>query len=184
MPSRPATKSEAQHKINIGLSDEQRLGSAQVLNTVLADLHIIYVKTRKYHWNIIGPQFFGIHTLLEQQYTQLADAIDVIAERVRMVGGRALGTMAEFIETARLEEQPEFYPNARDMIHGLLHDHEATIRNLREDIKKVEEEYDDVTTVDLLTQQAQIHEKIAWMLGSMVADDHSLDSQEGASKSR
>lgn len=179
MATRSATKSEKHHKINIGLTDEQRQGSIEVLNTVLSDLHIIYVKTRNYHWNIIGPQFYGLHTLLEEQYTQLAEAIDVVAERVRMVGGRALGTMAEFIETARLEEQPEFVPDARDMLHGLLHDHEATVRNLREDIKKVEEEYDDVTTADILTQQAQIHEKFAWMLGSLVADDHSLNSQEG-----
>jgi starvation-inducible DNA-binding protein len=184
MATRPATKSEKHHKIDIGLTDEQRQGSAALLNTVLADLHIIYIKSRNYHWNVIGPQFYGIHSLLEEQYTELADAIDVVAERVRMVGGRALGTMAEFISTSRLEEKPEYVPNARDMLHDLLHDHETTIRNLREDIKKAEEEYDDATTADILTAQAQIHEKAAWMLGSLVADDHSLNEQEGKASKR
>src|SRR5690606_24263126 len=101
MATRPATKSEKHHKIDIGISDEQRQGSAQVLNTLLADLHVLYVKTRNYHWNVIGPNFFGLHNLLEQQYTLMETAIDEIAEQVRMLGGRSLGTMAEFIETAR-----------------------------------------------------------------------------------
>lgn len=179
MATRPATKSEKHHKIDIGLTDNQRQGSIQALNTLLADLHVLYIKTRNYHWNIIGPNFFGLHNLLEQQYTQLEGAIDVIAEQVRMIGGRSLGTMAEFIETSRLEEKPEYVPDARDMLHGLLHDHESTIRNLREDIDKVDEEYKDASTADILTAQLHFHEKAAWMLGSLVADDHSLDKQEG-----
>jgi starvation-inducible DNA-binding protein len=179
MPARPETQYEKHHKIDIGLSDEQRLGSARVLNRVVADLHVIYIKTRKYHWNITGPQFWAVHAMLEAQYNQLADEIDEIAERVRMVGGHAIGTMSEFMEQTRLAEQPGEYPNARDMLHDLLHDHEQMVRNLRQDVETVQQEFEDVTTADALTGLARLHEKIAWMLGSMVADDHSLNEQTG-----
>lgn len=183
MATRAKTQHEMHHKIDIGLTDEQRRGSIDILNTVLADLNVIYVKTRNYHWNVIGPDFYPIHQMLEEQYELLAEQIDLIAERVRMVGGRAIGTMQEFIQRSRLEEQPEVYPNARDMIHTLLHDHEQMIRNLRKDIDTVDTKYNDVTNADVLTALAEVHEKMAWMLGSTVADDHSLDQQTGAETS-
>jgi starvation-inducible DNA-binding protein len=183
MASRPNTQHEKHHKINIGLTDEQRLGSIDVLNTVLADLHVLYIKTHKYHWNIIGPDFYFLHKMLDEQYEILAEQIDFIAERVRMIGGRAIGTMAEFLQRARLEEQPDVYPSARDMLHDLLHDHEEMVRTLREDIETVEKDFEDATTMDVLTQQAEVHEKMAWMLGSTVADDHSMDVQAGVANS-
>jgi starvation-inducible DNA-binding protein len=179
MATRPSTKSEAQHKINIGLSDEQREGVIEILKTSLADQYVLYLKTQKYHWNVVGPDFYQIHNLLREQYETLAEAIDETAERIRQIGGLAIGTMKEFLDHTRLEEQPGVYPNARDMLHDLLHDHEFTIRNLREAIDEVAEKCDDATTADFLTSQAEVHEKMAWMLGSMVADDHSLDSQKG-----
>lgn len=180
MATRTRTKSERHHKLDIGLTDEQRQGSIQVLNTTLSDLHVLYIKTRNYHWNVIGPHFHSLHELLEEQYETLAEAIDLIAERVRMTGGIALGTMQEFLDTSRLSEQQGEPPNARDMIHNLLHDHEMMVRCLRQDIETVDTEYNDVTNADILTAQAEIHEKMAWMLGAIVADDHSLDQQEGS----
>jgi starvation-inducible DNA-binding protein len=179
MATRDKPHNEAHHKIDIGLKDEQRQGVIEILNKGLSDQHVLYTKTRNYHWNVIGPNFYGIHKLLEEQYTIMAEGIDEIAERVRQLGGRALGTMAEFIENARLTERPEENPNARDMIHNLLHDHEAVVRQLREDITTLQDKLDDQTTADFLTAHAIIHEKMAWMLGSLVADDHSLDAQTG-----
>ncbi len=184
MATRPRTSHERNHKIDIGLTDQQRRGSIDILNRIVADQHVLSLKTRKYHWNVIGPQFWAIHAMLEEQYELLAAAIDETAERVRQVGGNAIATMREYVELARLEEQPGVYPNARDMLHDLLHDHEAAIRNLREDIDRLADELEDQTTADFVTSLAEQHEKIAWMLGSMVADDHSLDEQEGSAGSR
>jgi starvation-inducible DNA-binding protein len=150
-------------QINIGIKDKALEGVVNTLNRVLSDAHVLYVKTRNYHWNVTGMQFHSLHVLLEQQYTQLATAIDEIAEHVRSRGGRALGTMAEFLQHAQLKEHVE-YPDARGMIKELLHDHEEVIRFLRESIDRCDDEFKDVTTSDFLTGLARDHEKMAWML--------------------
>jgi starvation-inducible DNA-binding protein len=153
---------------DLGLGDANREGVVQVLNTVLADQYLLYTKLRKYHWNVTGPQFHSLHELFEQQYTQLEAIIDVTAERIRTYGAMSPGTLAEFQQLSRLEEQPSEVPNARHMIEDLISDHENVIRNLRTDIKKVGDEYDDAGSEDYLTQLLQDHQKMAWLLRSFI----------------
>lgn len=156
-------------KPNIGLGDESRVQIIDTLNTILATAHVLYVKTRNYHWNVVGPEFHSLHEMFEQQYTQLAENIDEIAERVRMLGGKSLGTMAEFIEKSSIsEEAPRVYPPAHDMVVNLVEGHETVIRYLREQIPVIDEDCGDVGTADFLTGLLEQHEKVAWMLRSLV----------------
>jgi starvation-inducible DNA-binding protein len=157
-------KSGAGFSADIGLSDEQRQGSIQLLNLSLADEHVLYIKTRKYHWNVTGMHFAELHEFFEEQYTLIEAAIDEIAERVRMLGGIACGTLEEFKASARLEERPGVNPSAPEMVRDLLNDHEAIIRQLREDVDRTAEELEDMGTSDFLTAQMEAHEKMAWML--------------------
>src|SRR6187200_978399 len=126
----------ADEKINVGLSDEQRHGVVDTLNTLLADEHVLYVKTRNYHWNVVGPRFNDLHKFFEEQYTLLAEMIDETAENARQFGGVAAGTMKEFLDLSRLSEQPGHLPDENGMLQDLLDDHETVIRALREDIEK------------------------------------------------
>ncbi|MCI0624155.1 MAG: DNA starvation/stationary phase protection protein [Acidobacteria bacterium] len=163
-------KPEAKSRLNpnIGLSDEQRKGVSQILNKVLSDEYVLYTKTRNYHWNVRGPQFHDLHKFFEDQYNELNDVVDEIAERVRSLGGMAIGTLAEFAQHSRLKEFPGNYPDAREMVTDLLTDHEAVIRQLRMDLATVAEKYQDLGTNDYLTGLMERHEKIAWMLRAMV----------------
>ena len=147
----------------IGLSEEVRERVIAILNTTLADEHALYVKTRNYHWNVTGPQFHSLHEMLEEFYQKLAPLADEVAERVRMMGGRAIGTMAEFAEHMRIGEQPGEAPQARQMVENLLADHEQVIRDLRKDIDVVDHELNDQGTADFLTGLMEEHEKMAWM---------------------
>jgi starvation-inducible DNA-binding protein len=149
---------------NIGLSDEQRSGVVKILNALLSDEYCLYTKTRNYHWNVTGPQFNDLHKFFEEQYTELNDIVDDVAERARSLGGSALGTLTEFTERTRLREHPGQYPNAREMIANLLSDHEAIIRQLRFDLETCAEKYHDTGTNDFLTGLMEKHEKMAWML--------------------
>ena len=155
-------------KPNIGLSDKQREGVVQRLNALLGDEYVLYTKTRNYHWNVVGPQFNDLHKFFEEQYEALNDAVDEVAERARTLGGRAAGTLAEFLEHARLKEHPGQYPEARKMIANLLADHEAIIRTLRVDLEACAQEYRDMGTSDFLTGLMERHEKMAWMLRSFL----------------
>lgn len=163
-------KARGLEKIDIGLTDEQRAGVVEILNHTLSDLHVLYTKTRNYHWNVVGEHFRELHKLLEEQYEQLAEAIDEVAERTRMLGAPALGTMAEFVEQARLKERPGDYPDQFTMLSNLCADHEATIRQLREDADACEEQYNDMGTNDFLTGLMQAHEKMAWMLRAHITE--------------
>src|SRR5919204_6315585 len=122
---------------NIGLTDEQQEGVVLMLNALLADEYLLYTKTRNYHWNVIGPQFNDLHKFFETQYEALDDIVDEVAERARSLGGRAAGTLEEFRKSARLGEDPGKVPAARDMLAGLLADHEALARALRADVDTV-----------------------------------------------
>jgi starvation-inducible DNA-binding protein len=121
------------------------------------------VKTRNYHWNVTGPQFRSLHEMLEEFYQKLAPLADDVAERVRMMGGRAIGTMAEFSQQTRLSEQPGDAPEARRMVENLLADHEQIIRDLRQDVDVCSDELNDQGTADFLTGLMEQHEKMAWM---------------------
>jgi len=149
---------------NLGMSDGSRQNVVTFLNDVLADEYVLYTKTRNYHWNVVGPQFNDLHKFFEAQYSELNDIVDDVAERARALGGRALGTLAEFSQHARLKEQPGTYPDATGMLRDLLGDHEAVIRRLREDLEVVMEKHRDAGTNDFLTGLMEQHEKMAWML--------------------
>jgi starvation-inducible DNA-binding protein len=152
-------------KVNIGITEKNLKDIIIVLQNTLADEHVIYIKTRNYHWNIKGPSFLEIHRLLEEQYELIVKTIDEIAERIKKLGGKANGTMKEFLETTRLEEGP-YHDHQNEQVKQLLDDHETIIRNLREDITKCDETFDDAVTTDFLTGVMAQHEDIAWMLRS------------------
>jgi starvation-inducible DNA-binding protein len=150
-------------KMNIDLSDEQRDSVVKILNTLLSDEYVLYTKTRNYHWNVLGPQFNDLHEFFEEQYTELTEVVDDVAERARSLGGWAFGTLSEFSRHTRLNEHPDQYPNARQMIANLLADHETIIRQLRIDLETAETHHD-MGTNDFLTGLMAKHEKMAWML--------------------
>lgn len=156
--------------LNIGLSDPQRSGVSQILSALLADEHVLYIKTRNYHWNVVGPQFNDFHKFFEGQYEQISEVIDEVAERIRSLGGKSPGTMAEFLKAARLKEAPGELPNARTMVSNLLADHESIIRNLRLDLANCGDKYGDAGTNDFLTGLMEGHEKMAWMLRSFLEE--------------
>lgn len=149
---------------NIGLDSEVRHSVVDILNNTLANEAVLSQKTRSAHWNVSGSGFLELHILFDSQYKQLNEISDEIAERSRMLGGIALGSLQEFIQFSRLEEQPGSVPK----IMILLADHEAAIRFLREDARKCNEEFEDEGTFELLVSVMRLHEKMAWMLRSYV----------------
>ncbi len=159
-------------KLNIGLTEEQRHGEIELLNRALADLYLLLIKTKKYHWDVIGPQFLTLHTLWEEQYNALTMKIDATAERVRALGGYPLGTAAGFIQYSTIKEHPNDLPSANEMVNRLVQDHEQVIRNLREDIDKCGDEYHDEGTADFLTGLMEQHEEMAWMLRSFIEGEN------------
>lgn len=152
---------------NIGLESDVRHPIIEILNNSLANESILSQKTRSAHWNASGSGFFELHILFETQYKQLDEIADKIAERTRILGGMAVSSFKEFLAHARLEEESSNVPN---ILH-LLADHESIIRFLREDIRKVSEEYEDEGTVELMVGVMSIHEKMAWMLRSYIENE-------------
>ena len=156
-------------KPNIGIKDAQRAGVVEILDTLLADEYLLYTKTRNYHWNVEGLQFNDLHKFFEAQYEALDEFIDEVAERARSLGGRALGTLAEFSQRTRLKEEPKKTPDAKQMLANLLADHESVIRELRADLQTALDKYGDAGTSDFLTGLMEKHEKMAWMLRSYLS---------------
>ena len=156
--------------IEIGLTDRQRAGVAEILDRTLSDLYVLYTKTRNYHWNVVGMHFRDLHKLLEEQYEQLEEAIDLVAERSRQLGAPALGTLKEFLDHASLKEQPGDYPDAFTMLSNLCGDHESVIKWLRKSVDDCDEKYHDMGTNDFLIGLMQEHEKMAWMLRSYLEE--------------
>ncbi len=157
-------------KIDIGIKEENRQAVTDLLQGVVANLGVLYVKTRNYHWNITGPRFHTLHLFLEEQYKELAKAADAVAERIRTLGSFSIGTMAEFTKHSVLVEEPGVRPPADGMIESLLVDHETIIKGLREDIDKCDDDYEDTGTADFLTGLMEQHEAMAWMLRSHLED--------------
>ena len=153
---------------NIGIRDNDRQSVIAILNTLLADEYLLYTKTRNYHWNVTGPQFNDLHKFFEAQYEALDDVVDEVAERARALGGRAAGSLEEFRKLARLGEEVGKVPAARDMLAGLLADHEALTRALRADVDAVTDKHKDTGTADFLTGLLEQHEKMSWMLRSFL----------------
>jgi len=153
----------------IGLTEVHLQKANSLLSVVLADEMTLYVKTRKFHWNVAGESFMELHKLFEQQYTELEEIIDSVAERIGKLGGKTIGTMNEFIELSRVKENPNKYPNQKAMLTELLADHEILISELRKDIDKSADENHDAGTADLLTKVLQQHETNAWILRRYLA---------------
>ncbi len=152
--------------INTGIKSDNRAVIVDGLSRLLADTYTLYLKTHNYHWNVTGPMFSSLHALFEEQYTELAGAVDVIAERIRALGEFAPGSYKAFSQLTSIEEETEV-PKAEVMINNLLKSHEIISRLSRELLKKDEIEHDDVSA-DLLTQRMDFHEKNAWMLRSLL----------------
>jgi starvation-inducible DNA-binding protein len=152
--------------MDIGLTTEQRQNIAEGLSRLLADSYTLYLKTHNFHWNVTGPQFSSLHTMFEQQYTELAVAVDEIAERIRSLGIRAPGSYAEFAKLTSIKEATG-NEAAEDMIRQLVTGQEAVVRTARQAFLAAHEANDE-PTADLLTQRMQSHEKNAWMLRSML----------------
>jgi starvation-inducible DNA-binding protein len=152
---------------NIGLDSDVRQSVVVILNNALANEAVLALKTRSAHWNVSGPGSFELHILFDSQYEQLDNISDEIAERARMLGGIAIGSLREFIKHAQVEEQPGVVPD----ILRLLADHETAIRLLREDAKKCSEDYEDEGTSEMLVSVMRLHEKMAWMLRSYIENE-------------
>lgn len=153
--------------IDIGIGEADRKQIADGLSRLLADTYTLYLKTHNFHWNVKGPMFDTLHKMFETQYTELAAAVDLIAERIRALGFPAPGTYAEFAKLSTVKEEPGV-PPAEAMIRQLLQGQEAVVRTARS-VFPVVERASDEPTADLLTQRMQVHEKTAWMLRSMLA---------------
>lgn len=151
-------------KPNIGITEKNLKGIATLLSTVLADAVVLYTKTRKFHWNVEGESFMELHKLFENQYTQLEESIDEIAERINKLGSPTIGTMQEFLQLSGLKEAPGKYPDQKSMIKELLNDNETVIKALRKSIDDCEDKFSDKGTADFLTNLMESHETIAWTL--------------------
>lgn len=152
--------------INIGMTETQRQTIAEGLTKVLADSYTLYLKTHNYHWNVEGPMFHSLHTMFEEQYTELAAAVDEIAERIRALGYKAPGSYSEYTALTNIKEAK---PNtdAATMIRELVDGQETVVRTCRAIFPAVDEAGDE-PTADLLTTRMQTHEKTAWMLRSLL----------------
>ncbi|HEY9873282.1 MAG TPA: Dps family protein, partial [Candidatus Obscuribacterales bacterium] len=148
-------------KLNIGLSEEQRQGVTELLNRDLSDAYLLLIKTKKYHWDVVGPQFRSLHTLWEEHYQALTINIDKIAERVRTLGGYPVGTAEGFLKYASIKEHAGTLPNANGMVENLVVDHEQIIRNLRDHIDQCGDNFHDQGTADFLTGLMEQHEEMA-----------------------
>lgn len=168
-------------KLNIGLTEEQRTGVTELLNRDLADAYLVLIKTKKFHWDVVGPQFRSLHQLWEEQYQALTLNIDALAERVRTLGGFPLGTAQDFLGNASIKEQPNNIPLATEMVSQLVEDHEQIIRNLRDHVDASSEQFHDEGTADFLTGLMEQHEEMAWMLRSFI-EGESLRSDGAQSK--
>lgn len=157
---------------SIGLNAKNRQKIQKILSTVLSDQHVLYIKTRNFHWNLIGGRFHSLHVHFEEMYGELALAIDETAERIRMIGGMAPGSMGEFIKLASLKETTGELVSGDDAITALLSDHESVIRSLRKEIPGIGE-LDDLGTEDFLVGLLQKHETTAWMLRSYLGGEAS-----------
>ncbi len=150
--------------MNIGISEKNLKNSADLLSGVLANEMTLYIKTRKFHWNVAGESFMELHKLFEAQYTQLEASIDEIAERIGKLGHKTIGTMQEFSKLSSIKESPGKYASSKDLLIELLKDHETVIMMLRKDVDEASEKNKDAGTADFLTGLMEQHETIAWTL--------------------
>ncbi|MGB8275220.1 MAG: Dps family protein [Alphaproteobacteria bacterium] len=154
-------------KIDIGIAEKDRQKIAKGLSQLLADTYTLYLKTHNFHWNVTGPMFNDLHAMFEGQYTELAAAVDLIAERIRSLGAPAPGSYAEFSRLASVKEA-DGVPAAQDMVRQLVEANETVVKTARK-VVPLAEQANDESSLDLLVERMRTHEKTAWMLRSIVA---------------
>jgi len=159
-PSRP---------IDIGIDAADRAAIADGLSRLLADTYTLYLTTHNFHWNVTGPMFNTLHAMFMQQYTELWNAVDTIAERIRALGHIAPGSYAEFTRLSSVPDAPAQPPKALEMVRLLVQGHEAVARTARSLFPLVDKAHDE-PTADLLTQRLAVHEQTAWMLRSLLEE--------------
>lgn len=155
--------------IDIGISAKDRAAIAGGLSRLLADTYTLYLTTHNFHWNVTGPMFNTLHAMFMTQYTELWNAVDPIAERIRSLGSAAPGSYAQFGALASIKDAPARPPKALEMVRILVEGHEAVARTARS-VFPLAATADDQPTADLLTQRLDVHEKTAWMLRSLLED--------------
>lgn len=164
MASKSAAKKAAAIDNGIDLKDRTRISEG--LSRLLADTYTLYLMTHNFHWNVTGPMFNTLHAMFMAQYTELWNAVDPIAERIRALGFPAPGTYAEFARLSSVKEVSGV-PRAEAMVAHLIKGHDAVARTAR-GLVRVADDANDQPTLDLLTQRLDIHEKTAWMLRSLL----------------
>ena len=157
--------------IDIGIVNDDRAKIADALSHVLADSYMLYLKTHNFHWNVTGPMFQPLHTIFQEQYTELWTALDDIAERIRALGHFAPGTYARYAQLSSITEEPGV-PNAQEMIRQLVAGQEAVIRTVRNAFK-VADDASDQPSAGMLSDRMEIHEKNAWMMRSFLENGQS-----------
>ncbi|WP_280191442.1 Dps family protein [Delftia sp. PS-11] len=155
--------------IHIGISDKDRAAIAKGLSALLADTYTLYLTTHNFHWNVTGPMFNTLHTMFMGQYTELWNAVDPIAERIRALGHFAPGSYADFGKLTSLADVPHEPPKALEMVRILVAGHEAVARTARS-LFPLADKASDEPTADLLTQRLTVHEQAAWMLRALLED--------------
>ena len=156
-------------RVNIGIGEDDRAAIAQGLSRLLADTYTLYLTTHNFHWNVTGPMFNTLHQMFMEQYTELWNAVDGIAERIRALGHWAPGSYADFAALSSIADAPQTPPKALEMVRILQQGHETVARTAREVFPSAAKA-DDQPTADLLTQRLDIHEKAAWMLRSLLEE--------------
>jgi starvation-inducible DNA-binding protein len=156
-------------KIDIGISATNRQAITEGLSRLLADTYTLYMTTHNFHWNVSGPMFNSLHGMFMLQYTELWNAVDPIAERIRSLGHPAPGSYAQFAKLSSLPDAPSVPPKAMEMVRILALGHEAVARTARGLYELVGESRDE-PSADLLTQRIGMHEQAAWMLRSMLEE--------------
>jgi len=162
-------RSAAKPAIDIGIGDKDRAAIADGLSRLLADTYTLYLTTHNFHWNVTGPMFNTLHAMFMAQYTELWNAVDPIAERIRALGCAAPGSYAQFGSLASIADAPSTPPRAMEMVRILMKGHEAVARTARGAFS-LAAGADDQPTADLLTQRLDVHEKAAWMLRSLLEE--------------
>ena len=163
------TVAQAAPAINIGISEKDRAAIAKGLSRLLADTYTLYLTTHNFHWNVTGPMFNTLHQMFMVQYTELWNAVDPVAERIRSLGHAAPGSYAQFSQLASVPDAPATPPKALEMVRILVQGHEAVARTARE-LFPLAAKASDEPTADLLTQRLTVHEQTAWMLRSLLEE--------------
>lgn len=152
--------------VNIGIEESDRQSIAEGLSRLLADTYSLYLKTHYFHWNVTGPMFHSLHQMFEEEYVELAQAVDDVAERIRTLGAVAPGSYSQFAELSSVPETRDV-PDAQEMVRLLVEGNEAVVRTARAAFPAAERAGDEATA-DLITERMRTHEKTAWMLRSMI----------------